>query len=114
MKHLFAVVSFLCLAAGAPVESFREAPSGAPITGSVATVIPGRTVQIFVESDYSKAWQQFPSMARVNEDGHFLIQIKQPGYYWLIAIESTETGSRRGACLIELQQNGDARWHPLP
>ena len=84
------------------------------ISGKVSKPRAGREVRVFVESDYSGVWQEYSSSSSVGPDGAFEVQIHQPGFYWILAMESRGPLPRRGGCLVEVRHDREAIWHKLP
>jgi hypothetical protein len=94
----------LLTAAGFPIQ----------LTGRVDHPRPNSTVQVLLERDNSRRWQQYLDGTGVVVDGGFQIAIQRPGVYWLIASEETNWSYRRGACLVEVKEGGEYALKSVP
>lgn len=114
MRHerSFSVASAIALALGAPLLPAADFPL--KIAGRVDRPRPDSTVQVLLERDDSKRWQQYLDSSALVIDAAFQIPVQRPGLYWLIATEETDWSYRRGACLVEVRKSGDYSLKAVP
>ncbi len=115
MKLATISLAILVIACPPLTPESRPLASGvAEVAGSVDPPPSGGAASIFVESDNSKGWQEFLAITSTSAAGDFRLNLTRPGFYWILAIESAGRNSRRGACLVEVDEKQHVAWHRLP
>lgn len=84
------------------------------IDANIKSPRPDATLKVFVERDDSNRFQQYLQGASPDSQGRFHVTIQRPGLYWLVASEETQWSYRRGACLLDVDENGKATLKPVP
>jgi hypothetical protein len=116
MRSLIPFLAACCLvSAPSDVPLMRDPGShyDRDVTGTIANPFVGLRTEIAVEADWSKSWQQFPYITST-PDRHFKIRVNEPGFYWVLAKVSLPKGEIRGACLLQVPEQGDPKWLSLP
>jgi hypothetical protein len=109
-----ALIAPLMLAIAKPVDSGMSPQFGPVVSGQIRDFLPGIIPQLWLERDGSRGWQQFIDSTAPTPDGAFSLRVHEPGIYWILAREGVGRSTRRGACMVDVHDDGVVRWRAVP
>jgi hypothetical protein len=85
-----------------------------PVRIGAKILNPQAPAHVYLERDDSRRWQQYLDSTVTAADGAFNLEIQRPGLYWVVAQQGDGKTMLNGACLVEVNETGNATWRATP